>query len=242
MIAKKYCGGCHLEKNLEDFHNGAYQCKECVKAYKKKYFQKNKKGIQNSVIERRQNDPEFAKSEKMYAAQYRLDHKDESKIYQKQYREENKEELSAYIKKYVDNNKEKVDQIKKRFYQKKMNDLSFRLERNFVSLISQMVKKGVPFKKDDIKYLGYSIFELKEHLEQQFELWMNWDNYGRYNAKMWDDNDPTTWKWNIDHIIPKSLFKYSSVEDDSFQECWSLSNLRPYSAKLNLIDGNRRKK
>jgi hypothetical protein len=29
------------------------------------------------------------------------------------------------------------------------------------------------------------------------------------------------------------------MEDQAFLDCWALSNLRPYSAKQNIIDGNR---
>jgi hypothetical protein len=60
---------------------------------------------------------------------------------------------------------------------------------------------------------------------------------GKYNIKIWDDNDKSTWKWQIDHIIPHSTFKYASMEDEEFKKCWALSNLRPYSAKLNVIEG-----
>ena len=46
--------------------------------------------------------------------------------------------------------------------------------------------------------------------------------------------------WHIDHIIPQSLLPYSSMEDDNFKKCWALSNLRPLSAKQNLLDGANR--
>jgi hypothetical protein len=89
------------------------------------------------------------------------------------------------------------------------------------------------------KYLPYTMQELKRHLESLFEPWMTWENYGKYN-KNWDDNDQSTWTWQIDHIKPHSMFNYSSVYDDSFKECWNLNNLRPYSAKLNIMDGSKR--
>ena len=84
--------------------------------------------------------------------------------------------------------------------------------------------------------------QLKEHFESLFESWMNWDNLGKYNRKTWNDNAPTTWRWQIDHITPHSDFKYTSMDCDEFRECWNLSNLRPYSAKQNVKDGNRRNK
>jgi hypothetical protein len=238
----KYCGGCNTEKSLDDFHKGATRCKMCMKVYKAQYFQKNKQRLLNEVRERRANDLEFAENEKRYAIEYRNTHKNESSIYQKRYQQENVEKLSEYIKAYNEDNKEKVVQNKKRYHQKKMNDISFRLEKSFVSLLGQMIRIGIPFKKENLNALPYTIYDLREYLENKFEFWMTWDNYGKYNRKTWNDNDTSTWTWNIDHIIPKSHFKYLSTKDESFQKCWSLNNLRPYSAKLNIVEGNRRKK
>ena len=69
---------------------------------------------------------------------------------------------------------------------------------------------------------------------------MNWQNWGRYNRKTWDDNDKSTWTWNIDHIIPKSNFYYTSMGDENFKKCWALENLRPYPSKLNIIEQDRK--
>lgn len=68
---------------------------------------------------------------------------------------------------------------------------------------------------------------------------MNWNNWGRYNAETWDDNDPSTWTWQIDHIIPQSKLKYTSMDDENFKKCWALDNLRPLSSKENLEKGNK---
>lgn len=71
-----------------------------------------------------------------------------------------------------------------------------------------------------IKLVGYTASELKKHLEKQFDKNMNWDNYGIY--------------WHIDHVIPKSLFHYTTPEQLSFRECWGLKNLRPLEKIKNL--------
>lgn len=88
--------------------------------------------------------------------------------------------------------------------------------------------------------MPYTVKELKNHIESLFEPWMTWKNWGKYRVNSWDDNNSSTWKWNIDHIIPQSLFSYSSTEDEKFKQCWALENLRPYSAKQNIIDGVRK--
>lgn len=79
--------------------------------------------------------------------------------------------------------------------------------------------------------------QLKRHLESQFEFWMTWQNNGMYNPDNWDDNDPRTWTWQIDHIVPQCNFYYISMEDEQFQKCWALENLRPLSAKQNILNG-----
>jgi plasmid maintenance system antidote protein VapI len=88
-------------------------------------------------------------------------------------------------------------------------------------------------------YLPYTMHELKDHLEKQFEPWMTWDNWGHYRKNTWDDNDPATWKWHIDHIVPHSEFIYASMADEAFQKCWALENLRPLNAKQNISEGAR---
>jgi hypothetical protein len=66
---------------------------------------------------------------------------------------------------------------------------------------------------------------------------MNWNNQGVYRPSLWDDSDSSTWVWQLDHILPQSDLPYTSMEDDNFKKCWALSNLRPLSAKQNLLDG-----
>lgn len=72
--------------------------------------------------------------------------------------------------------------------------------------------------------LGYTTQDLITHLESLFQDGMTWDNYGFYG-------------WHIDHVIPKSCFDFSSVDDEQFLECWSLKNLQPLWAKDNLKKG-----
>ena len=74
--------------------------------------------------------------------------------------------------------------------------------------------------------MPYTQQQLREHLEKQFEPWMNWDNHGRANS-----NKKT---WQIDHVIPQSLLTYDSMEHPNFQKCWALENLRPLDAIENL--------
>ena len=128
-----------------------------------------------------------------------------------------------------------------KYNQKLLNNVNTILKNTISSTIRQDLKKRYPFYISNVlDYLPYSIFQLKEHLEKQFEPWMNWTNRRKYISQFWDDNNSSTWRWNIDHIIPKSNFNYKTVIDEDFQKCWALENLRPYSAKQNIIDGTTR--
>lgn len=61
------------------------------------------------------------------------------------------------------------------------------------------------------RLVGYSLKELQEHLEKQFDAKMNWNNYGSY--------------WWVDKIIPVRAYSFSTYGE--FKKCWSLKNLRP---------------
>lgn len=86
--------------------------------------------------------------------------------------------------------------------------------------------------------LPYTKNQLKIHIENLFEPWMNWDNCGKYIKSKWDDNNSKTWVWQMDHIIPRSYFLFTRHSDVEFQNCWSLNNIRPISAKQNILKGN----
>ncbi len=70
--------------------------------------------------------------------------------------------------------------------------------------------------------VGYTIIDLKKHLEKQFTDGMTWENYG---------------KWHIDHVKPICKFNINSVDCEDFKTCWSLDNLQPLWAIDNLKKG-----
>lgn len=161
--------------------------------------------------------------------------KEEKRKYDQAYRAKNKLKLSEQWKNYDQQNKIEVRARKRKYIKnRRANDPLFRLRNN----ISKYIHIKLSKKSDScMQYLCYSMNDLKNHIEKQFETWMTWDNQGRYNSKTWNDNDQSTWKWQLDHIIPQSDLPYTSMEDNNFQKCWELDNLRPLSAKQNLIDG-----
>jgi hypothetical protein len=180
---------------------------------------------------------------------YRLKHPKKPKkpkadrtAYHKEYYLNNKLSINTKNKQYYYNNKEKVIKKCNEYKKNKLkNNVSFRLRNRISKSISSALKINNCNKggKSFLKYLNYTIEELKSHLESLFESWMNWNNWGSYKVSTWDDNDPSTWTWNIDHIQSQSKLPYASMFDENFKKCWALENLRPYSAKQNIIDGSR---
>jgi len=74
------------------------------------------------------------------------------------------------------------------------------------------------------KLVGYTIEELRVHLESQFQDGMTWGNYG---------------EWHIDHEVPLAVFNFDSPEQIDFKRCWAMENLQPMWAKENLSKGAR---
>ena len=73
--------------------------------------------------------------------------------------------------------------------------------------------------------LGYTIEDLKIHLESKFQEGMTWKNYGMHG-------------WTLDHICPVSSFNFTSLKDiEEIRECWGIANLQPLWAIDNIKKG-----
>jgi len=145
--------------------------------------------------------------------------------------------INKHNREYQKNNKDKIALSKKR----QLEQPSTRFRHNFSALFRLRLKQAKVDKTGSsmLDILPYTMIDAMKHLESLFEPWMTWENWGKYDIETWDDNDQSTWTWQIDHIIPTSTFEYSSIDDPRLLECWALNNLRPLAAKTNIHDGNR---
>lgn len=169
----------------------------------------------------------------------------------KEYRKKNKIKLTLCKKIWYLNNRDLI--IKRCCSYKKNNRIKYndnyknRIKNDPKFKLRESIRQAIKYSLNKEKngksisdYLPYSIQELKEYLESKFDSWMNWTNHGKYNPLIWDESNSLTWTWQLDHIIPQSDLPYNSMTDENFKKCWALDNLRPYSAKQNLIDGSSR--
>jgi hypothetical protein len=221
---KKTCIECGEEKDLDQFElrkdTQKYRnnCIACNKASAKKRYH-------GRYIRTRPVGPTKSKLE--YNKDYYAENNYYVKEQQKDYRAKNKIKIRLY-----NNELEK---------EKRKSDPSFRLRKDISRTILAALKEndGSKHNRSVMDYLIYSIDELKEHLEKQFEPWMTWNNHGVYLADCYVDDDPSTWTWHIDHIVPQSKLPYASMEEENFQKCWALPNLRPLKSIDNMKKSNK---
>lgn len=70
--------------------------------------------------------------------------------------------------------------------------------------------------------LGYTLADLRSHLEARFADGMSWDNMSH---------------WHIDHVRPLSSFTITGPDCPEFRKAWALENLQPLWARDNLSKG-----
>jgi len=257
MVEEKYCSGCKMMKPFKEFHkcNSSksglqYRCKRCRWPLKK--IQENlPEGLKRCCTCKEIKDVnEFVKDNKRKDGKYRQCKICKRNVCRK-YTENNIEKIREKNRQYFKDNKEEILKKSKAWYRKHQEyykkysreweernrdkrrkyarDAYYRDRIGCImrSLICDGLKKNGGSKnyRSTWKMVPYTKEELKKHIESQFDEHMNWDNWGSY--------------WHLDHILPRSYFKYTTYKDEQFQECWALKNLRPLEKIENLKKGNK---
>lgn len=160
-----------------------------------------------------------------YHKAYRLKNKEKVSEAKKLSYQKKKELYKARTKKYALENKEAQNKSKRKYHVNKLkNNPMFKLSRT----VSHQLYLAIKQKKGGRRWetvVGYSLQELKNHLELLFTERMTWENYG---------------EWHIDHINPVCSFNLDEYEQ--FNNCWKLDNLRPLWKQLNLSKASEDKK
>lgn len=151
----------------------------------------------------------------------------------KKYYLKNKKAIQAKHKEYYQNNKEKVAERGRRNRAlRQKNDTDFILKKRIRERIRDHLKRNLLTKNfHTFELLGYTVDDLRQHLESQFETnskpgkeKMSWDNMGA--------------TWQIDHIRPCVSFNFAnedgSVNQEAIKECWKLENLQPLYSEDNM--------
>jgi len=181
--------------------------KEKIKNDRKEYRKRNKEKIRKYWQERRKN-PEFINRERERQKANRLKRRESAQ----RYCEKNRGKIRIRQRNYYKAHKKQIRE-------KIAGDYTIRLHQAVSRAIRNHLKAGIKNKCKWETLIGYSVEDLKKHLEQQFDEKMTWENYGSY--------------WQIDHIIPRRVFNFGKPEDIDFKRCWALNNLRPLEKNKN---------
>lgn len=232
----KYCGRCKVFKPLTLFGNSAVTwdnlrptCKDCLKQinienkdkrteYSKQYWEKTKE------------------QQKEKCKKWREENKEHRKQKNKEWCEENKEHKKQKDSEYRLANWEKKKEQMRNWKRKNYQDLKTNPERQ-EEFIKYKIKTNTSRRIREIlgqsksqrcmEYVGCSLEELKNHIEEQFLEGMSWENYGE------DINKNRVNAWHIDHKIPCKAFNLSN--ENEVKACFHYRNLRPLWATDNIV-------
>lgn len=200
----KICRICQKEKPLSDFRKcGKYtrnECRPCANELGRQW--RESKGP--AMLEYyKENDLKRDREKR--------------KQWRSEWLNNNREAVNAKRREWWNRNRERVNA---KLTSIRQNDPQVKLN----NAISSGMKESLHFGKNRRRWqelVGYTLEDLRKHLEKQFKDGMSWDNYGKYG-------------WHVDHIIPLSAFHYETPNDIDFKQCWALKNLRPMWAAENI--------
>lgn len=223
MIDSKACTKCGVVKPLDDFYKSKKiksgyvgMCKECDNAKGRAYYASNADKVNARVNAARKANPEKKKAQDK---SWYENNKEANYARGKAWRLANPERARAIQKAWATNNPDAARERNRRRLKTVRGKLENAVRAGFHKGITSDAKAG----RKTFELLGYTVTELKEHLERQFQPGMSWDNHGRGEGC-----------WHIDHIIPISAHNFTTPDDIDFKRAWALSNLRPLWESDNL--------
>jgi hypothetical protein len=161
------------------------------------------------------------------AAKYRAEHADDLKAYNDNWYAENKEAKNRKAREWQRANPEKVKSYQQKYRtthgdlmlaRRKLRDKlkrstpQGRLENNIKAAIHRGLTAEAKRRRPTFALLGYTVDDLRSHLEKQFQPGMTWENYG---------------EWHVDHKVPLAAHNYETPDDIDFKKAWALNNLQP---------------
>lgn len=217
-----------LQKSKEWIKNNREYREEILKRNKLRYHA----DIEKSRKYQRKYGKENREKEREYGIKYYEKHKEKilQRVRERSKRPDVKEKNNKRKKEYRKKDPAKWNQINNRCRKKRLqNNPDFRLYCRAASDLNRYLRKVKQSKYSrTFHMLGYSLQNLREHVEKEMKPGMTWDNFGKKG-------------WHIEHKMPKALFEKISTFTDSEQikqqiikECWSLSNLTTMIGAENL--------
>lgn len=205
-IQEKCCVQCQLWKPFKEFHKSKRdghrsKCKICRSKEGKRYYYATIEHQQERTKKYRKANPEVGRAGcKRHYYKYQEHH-------------------CARAKKWRKNNPEKVRRNQRRNNKKERATAKGKLNHSIGTALWAALsgrEKGRKWQS----LVGYSIQELKTHLDGTMPDGYSWQDY-------------IEGKLHLHHIIPRNFFKFENAEDVEFRMCWRLENLALLPAEIN---------
>jgi len=214
-----YCKQCRKEERRKLSEDPEYI--ERDRAYKRKYYNKVKDNLEykkkrSDQQKKYRQDGRYRERIREYDREYRKrpEYRKKRLEYQRKCRKLShfQEKRKIYEERYKA--KPKYRKRQREYNRKLRENPAYRLHKNISRGIHRSLIDGAKAGRKWEDLAGYTIDDLRLHLERQFKDSMTWSNYGKGG-------------WEIDHVTPVSFFNFSKPEHLDFKKCWSLENLQP---------------
>jgi len=209
-------------KKAKAKYRASLKGKKKVKEYSMSYYRKNRDRL---VAKRRKelSTPEGREKNRQTVRKYYYKNKDKilakHKIYDSRLDVKKRKNL---LNKQPHRKAITRKNHKKYYHRVLKNDPLYKLQHNIRSGFNDALSLTKNKKsKSTFDMLGYTVEELKAHLEKQFDDKMSWENYGSY--------------WHIDHKTPIS---FARTKEDVIR-LYQLDNLQPLEAMTNIVKSNK---
>ncbi len=238
----RMCTTCGQEKSLDAFAKASKvkrdgrnsRCRGCRKIYQHEY--RSRPGVKEREAEyhaRLYEEPGYR--QQMRENQHKPQNRMRKTKYGAKYRKENKENIREWAADYIrrphaiklrreNNRRFGKTEGRRKWEWDRRKEPKWNLHYRISSRVRRTLRNGSKAGKSWKSILDFSVEDLIQHLEEQFDSGMSWDNMD---------------KWHIDHILPVASFNFDSPDDEDFKECWALSNLQPLWAEENLAKGTK---
>jgi len=202
----------------------------------RKSWNKNKENRNKKRREELQNNQEVREAVYLKNKEWSDKNKEQIKSRRKKYYEKNKDRIKERTKEkhslYSKEQRMTINARARRWYNKnketqaeklrnkRNNNITKKLSNNISTSIRHSLR-GNKAGRCWEPLVGYTIYDIKDHLEKQFTEGMDWNCFLRGEI-------------HIDHKLPIAIFNFDSPDDEGFKQAWSLKNLQPLWAKDNL--------
>ena len=221
----KICSKCKTKKLLSDFWKDSRKpdglrraCKNCLYKQKAAWIASNKNSFNEA---NRQYAIKNIIKVNAYKREWAKRNKEKIKVSQALWRKNHPEIVKDRCQRWRKNNPERTRELRRIFQNKRYATVKGNLEVRMATGIYTALQNNKAGNKWE-SLVGYSVEDLKRHLESKFTNGITWDAFMQG-------------KIHIDHIMPKSRFHYENPKDPEFKICWGLTNLQPLWAKDNLL-------